>query len=543
MRQGVQVLARGAGRVRQGELPPRARRAEGGALRRARSRRSACRRRRATRSSSRTTRARPTRGPRRSATLKPAFQKDGTITAANASSINDGASALVLASEKAVKEHGPRAARAHRRLRRRRAGARVVHDRARRGHQEHARQARLDQGRRSISGRSTRRSRSSRWPSNQLVGLDPRRVNVRGGAVALGHPIGASGARILTTLLYAMKDRGEKRGLATLCIGGGEALAVVVERCNVSRPRHVARGVSSSSPRARRPCLPRPTRTATRWAEREVLLVEPATPYDDERREWLAWARAFAAAGRRLVGIVLTHHHEDHVGGAAFFADELGLPSGRTKRRPSACHASTSRGTSKTARSSCSTAPRPCDRACLHTPGHAPGHVCLFDEDAGTVIVGDMVASVGTILIEPNDGDMIDVPRAARAPRGPRGRGRAPRARRADRRADRSLPPLHHASPRPRGEGPRRRRRRAFRGRAARRARARGVRRHAAVSVADRANEPRGAPRQARARGPRRALAGGRLSARFVGLSRSTWFTPRPRPPRLSALSSVEVDS
>ena len=58
----------------------------------------------------------------------------------------------------------------------------------------------------------------------------PNRVNVHGGAVALGHPIGASGARILTTLLHAMARRGDKRGLATLCIGGGEALAVVVER-------------------------------------------------------------------------------------------------------------------------------------------------------------------------------------------------------------------------------------------------------------------------------------------------------------------------
>jgi acetyl-CoA C-acetyltransferase len=65
---------------------------------------------------------------------------------------------------------------------------------------------------------------------NKLAGLDPQRVNVRGGAVALGHPIGASGARILTTLIYAMKDAGKRRGLATLCIGGGEALALVVER-------------------------------------------------------------------------------------------------------------------------------------------------------------------------------------------------------------------------------------------------------------------------------------------------------------------------
>ena len=62
------------------------------------------------------------------------------------------------------------------------------------------------------------------------LGIDPSKVNVHGGAVALGHPIGASGARVLTTLLYAMKGRDVKRGLATLCLGGGEAVALVVER-------------------------------------------------------------------------------------------------------------------------------------------------------------------------------------------------------------------------------------------------------------------------------------------------------------------------
>ena len=65
---------------------------------------------------------------------------------------------------------------------------------------------------------------------NRELGLDDERVNVNGGAVALGHPISATGARILTTLLYAMEARGARRGLASLCIGGGEALAVVVER-------------------------------------------------------------------------------------------------------------------------------------------------------------------------------------------------------------------------------------------------------------------------------------------------------------------------
>jgi acetyl-CoA C-acetyltransferase len=65
---------------------------------------------------------------------------------------------------------------------------------------------------------------------NRELGLDDKKVNVNGGAVALGHPIGATGSRILTTLLYAMEARGARRGLASLCIGGGEALAVVVER-------------------------------------------------------------------------------------------------------------------------------------------------------------------------------------------------------------------------------------------------------------------------------------------------------------------------
>jgi acetyl-CoA C-acetyltransferase len=62
------------------------------------------------------------------------------------------------------------------------------------------------------------------------LGLDPARVNVNGGAVALGHPIGASGARVLTTLLYAMKDRGARRGIAALCLGGGNGVALAVER-------------------------------------------------------------------------------------------------------------------------------------------------------------------------------------------------------------------------------------------------------------------------------------------------------------------------
>ncbi|HEX9615675.1 MAG TPA: acetyl-CoA C-acetyltransferase, partial [Bacteroidota bacterium] len=64
---------------------------------------------------------------------------------------------------------------------------------------------------------------------NKMLGLDPEKVNVHGGAVAMGHPIGASGARILVTLLHALKHRGKKRGMAAICIGGGEASGMIVE--------------------------------------------------------------------------------------------------------------------------------------------------------------------------------------------------------------------------------------------------------------------------------------------------------------------------
>src|SRR3954467_3949887 len=91
------------------------------------------------------------------------------------------------------------------------------------------------------------------------------------------------------------------------------------------RPRAIARGVELFP--ARTTTLPPATHTNSyALGGRDVLLVEPATPHDDERRAWLAWARAFPSQGRRAIGIALTHHHPDHVGGAAFFSRELGLP-------------------------------------------------------------------------------------------------------------------------------------------------------------------------------------------------------------------------
>jgi endoribonuclease LACTB2 len=157
---------------------------------------------------------------------------------------------------------------------------------------------------------------------------------------------------------------------------------------------------------ARTPTLPPATHTNSyALGVREVLLVEPATPYDDEQREWLAWARALPSSGRRPVAIVVTHHHPDHIGGAGRFAAELSLPLW--------AHAETAKRIDPPVARTLADgdaivldAPTPERWRVLHTPGHAPGHVCLYDEEDRALVVGDMVASVGTILIEPTDGDM-----------------------------------------------------------------------------------------------------------------------------------------
>lgn len=162
-------------------------------------------------------------------TLKPAFAKDGTITAANASKINDGASAVVLASERAVKEQGLQPL------------ARIV------GYGAAAQAPEWFTTAPAVAiDETTKRLGIAKGDIDlyeineafavvamacaQKCDLDLARVNVHGGAVALGHPIGASGARILTTLVHALRGRSAKRGLASICIGGGEAIAMVVER-------------------------------------------------------------------------------------------------------------------------------------------------------------------------------------------------------------------------------------------------------------------------------------------------------------------------
>ncbi len=161
--------------------------------------------------------------------LRPAFGKDGTVTAANASKINDGGAALILASGEAVKAHGLTPI------------ARVV------GYAGHAQEPStfttapvgaiekvLARTKLSVDDIDLFEINEAfamvAMACAQKTHVPHEKLNVRGGAVALGHPIGASGARILVTLLHAMSARHQKRGLATLCIGGGEAVAVVVER-------------------------------------------------------------------------------------------------------------------------------------------------------------------------------------------------------------------------------------------------------------------------------------------------------------------------
>jgi acetyl-CoA C-acetyltransferase len=167
--------------------------------------------------------------PEKIPSLKPVFKKDGTVTAANASSINDGAAAVVLmTAERAKAEGRPVLGRltAWAGAARKPVEFTIAPADAVKKLLEKARLGTKDIDLWEINEAFAVVSIAN----NRLIGLDGKNVNVRGGAVVLGHPIGASGARILVTLLHAMKDLGRRRGLATLCIGGGEAVAAIVER-------------------------------------------------------------------------------------------------------------------------------------------------------------------------------------------------------------------------------------------------------------------------------------------------------------------------
>jgi len=168
--------------------------------------------------------ARPEKIPQ----LHPAFRKDGTVTAANASSISDGAAALVMASEEAAKEQGLNVR------------ARIL------GHASHAQApgwfttAPVPAAQKLLANIGWSVADVDLWEINEAfavvpmvfmheMGISRDIVNVNGGACALGHPIGASGTRIIVTLLNALEKRGLKRGVAAICIGGGEGTAIAIE--------------------------------------------------------------------------------------------------------------------------------------------------------------------------------------------------------------------------------------------------------------------------------------------------------------------------
>ncbi|MBC6984669.1 thiolase family protein [Alteromonas sp. BZK5] len=166
--------------------------------------------------------------PEKIPTLRPAFKKDGTVTAANSSSISDGAAALVVMSESKANELGLAPL------------ARVVAHATNSIEPENFTVAPVGAMEKVLDKAGWTKEEVDLFEINEAfamvtmlavkkLGLDESKVNVKGGACALGHPIGASGARILVTLLHALKQRGGRKGIASLCIGGGEGVALAVE--------------------------------------------------------------------------------------------------------------------------------------------------------------------------------------------------------------------------------------------------------------------------------------------------------------------------
>jgi acetyl-CoA C-acetyltransferase len=161
-------------------------------------------------------------------TLRPAFNKDGTVTAATSSSISDGAAALVLMTESEAKKRGAKPL------------AKIVAYASNAHEPEWFTTAPVGAIKKVLDKAGWKASDVDLFEVNEAfaivamaamkdVGIPHDKVNVNGGACALGHPIGATGARIITTLIYALKKRGLKKGVAALCIGGGEGTALALE--------------------------------------------------------------------------------------------------------------------------------------------------------------------------------------------------------------------------------------------------------------------------------------------------------------------------
>jgi acetyl-CoA C-acetyltransferase len=167
--------------------------------------------------------------PEKIPTLRPAFSKDGTVTAANASGISDGAAALVLMRESEAKKRGLKPL------------AKIVATAAHSHEPAYFTTAPVPAMKKALEKAGWQASDVDLWEINEAfavvpmiamkeLGVSHDKVNVNGGACALGHPIGASGARVVVTLINAMEQKGAKRGVAALCIGGGEGIAMAIER-------------------------------------------------------------------------------------------------------------------------------------------------------------------------------------------------------------------------------------------------------------------------------------------------------------------------
>jgi acetyl-CoA C-acetyltransferase len=166
--------------------------------------------------------------PEKLGKLRPVFKKDGSVTAGNASTINDGAAAVVVMAAERAKEWGVRPL------------VKVGAQGAAGIDPAYVLVAPIWSIPKVCAKQGLKPTDIALHEINEAfaassvavqreLGLDPERINVYGGAVSIGHPIGASGARVLTTLIYAMKDTGAPTGMASLCLGGGEAVSLIVE--------------------------------------------------------------------------------------------------------------------------------------------------------------------------------------------------------------------------------------------------------------------------------------------------------------------------
>ena len=268
--------------------------------------------------STRTSTRAPARRPRSSAALQAGVHKDGTVTAGNASGINDGAAALVVATAKKAED-----ARHASRWRASSSYCTTGVDPMIMGMgpveaMRKAARPRRPDARRSRSHRAQRGlRRRSRSPSSASSGSIRAKVNVHGGAIALGHPIGASGARMLTTLVHALQARGGGRGAASLCIGGGMGTAMIVEAVAAFDARHPA------SARVRAEIVAHAREDAPRECcgllvgHGSLVLESVRSPnvdpdpnrYEIDARVHVATNRRLRGTGRAVVGAYHSHPH------------------------------------------------------------------------------------------------------------------------------------------------------------------------------------------------------------------------------------------